>query len=56
MVELSIVPEEMKSAAKALNEGELLIVYRDGNTIRCETEYGDDPYVWRDDRWAVMTR
>lgn len=47
---------EMQKAAEQLGQGPLLVVYRDGNAIRCETEHGFDPYVWRDGTWRPMRR
>ncbi len=44
----------MVEAAARLNEGPILIVYRDGSAIRMETDQGDDPYVWRGGAWARM--
>lgn len=44
---------EQQAAAEKLREGKVLIAYRDGNAIRMETEYGRDPYVWRDG-WRRM--
>jgi len=46
--------KKMSEKAKALNEGRILIVYKDGHAIRMETENGDDPYVWRDNEWRRM--
>ena len=46
--------EEMLMRASALGTGKVLVVYRDGNAIRMETENGEDPYVWRDGRWRPM--
>ncbi len=54
-ISLDKVPPEMLEAAKLLEEGPVLIVYRDGNAIRMETEQGEDPYVWRDSAWTAMT-
>ena len=45
---------QMIAAAKQLNTGPIIYTYRDGNAVRMETEYGDDPYVWRRDRWRAM--
>lgn len=46
--------KEMVQAAQALNEGPVVVLYKDGNTIRMETRDGDDPYVWRDNKWHPM--
>ena len=47
--------EEQNKAAVALNEGEVLCAYRDGNTIRMETKEGEDPFVWRNGKWRRMS-
>jgi len=39
--------DEMKQAATLLRQGPLIYVYLDGQAIRAETEFGEDPYVWR---------
>ena len=44
----------MIMAAKDLNEGEILIVYLDENCVRMETKEGNDPYVWRNNKWVRM--
>jgi hypothetical protein len=54
MIEVKTIPSAMRKAAACLKEGPLLIVYKDGNTVRCETEKGEDPYVWRKGRWCKM--
>ena len=54
MIEIKTIPNVMRKAAERLREGSLLVVYKDGNRIRCETERGDDPYVWRKGRWNKM--
>lgn len=46
--------KEMIDAAKKLHTGRLIFVYKDGNTIRAETENGLDPYVWRNGQWRAM--
>lgn len=45
---------EMIEAAAKLNEGPIMIVYRDYNTIRMETEKGEDTFVWRGGKWKRM--
>jgi len=40
--------------AKDLNEGGILSVYEDNGRIRMETVNGDDPYVWRNNKWIPM--
>ncbi len=44
----------MVEQAELLKEGKILIVYRDFNTIRMETESGQNPYVWRSGCWKPM--
>lgn len=46
--------EAMVKKAKELSEGEILIVYKDHNSIRMETEEGLSTYVWRDNNWRRM--
>lgn len=46
--------EEMVKKAKELNEGKILIVYKDYNSIRMETEEGLVTYVWRNNNWKEM--
>lgn len=45
---------EMIQQAGLLNEGPILIVYKDDNAIRMETRDGNDPYVWRGGKWCRM--
>ena len=54
MKEISLTMEQ-KKAAENLNEGKVIYSYLDGKNIRMETEEGDDPFVWRVDRWKRMT-
>lgn len=56
MIEIKNIPNAMRKEAVKLKEGPLLIVYKDGNSIRCETEKGEDPYVWRNNKWHCMRR
>jgi hypothetical protein len=51
-VELTAV---MLKEAETLGEGQVLISYLDGTSIRMETEEGEDPYVWRQDHWQPMS-
>jgi len=44
----------MKKKAEDLNEGRLLIVYKDGSSVRAETENGQNTYVWRNEEWHPM--
>jgi len=46
--------EDQKTKARALNEGAILIAYRDGSVLRMETAKGVDPYVWRENQWRAM--
>lgn len=46
--------QEQQAAAALLKEGDVVFSYRDGNSIRMETEMGRDPYVWRDGAWRRM--
>lgn len=46
--------EEMKYEAQKLNEGSIMVVYCDDNTIRMETTLGENPYVWRHNTWIPM--
>lgn len=46
--------EEMVEAARLLKTGKIIYCYRDGTSIRMETENGRDPYVWRDNEWRPM--
>lgn len=45
---------DMIIAAKLLNEGDIIFCYLDGKAIRMETEDGEDPYVWRHNKWVPM--
>lgn len=45
---------EMVKAAEVLNEGSILVVYRDGTAIRMETVEGEAPFVWRENHWQRM--
>lgn len=49
-----MLSKEMMAAAQSLGEGPVLVVCRDGNAIRMETENGDGPYVWRGYCWRTM--
>lgn len=49
-----VLTAQMVDAAVQLGEGPLLVVYLDGSALRCETERGRDPYVWRGGRWHPM--
>lgn len=51
---LENITKLMQEKAKALKEGKILIVYKDGTCIRMETERGVDPYVWRKGNWRKM--
>lgn len=53
-IPLKQVPQDMLEAARLLNEGPVLIVYRDGTAVRMETEQGEDPYIWRGSTWVPM--
>lgn len=55
MIQIKNISPAMKKAAACLGEGRLIYVYRDGKSIRAETEHGDDPYVWRGNKWRRMT-
>lgn len=46
--------KEMIKAASLLNEGPVILWYKDGSQIRMETREGDDPYVWRGGKWVRM--
>lgn len=48
--------KEMVNAAKELKTGAIMIVYKDDNAIRMETLSGENPYVWRGEKWRVMRR
>lgn len=45
---------EMVKQAEFLNQGPILIVYKDDNAIRMETDTGNDPYIWRGGKWCRM--
>lgn len=45
---------EMVIRADELNEGGIMIVYKDHNAIRMETMDGEDPFVWRNSNWRRM--
>jgi len=55
-INANILPSRMLDAAEALHEGDILIAYKDGSTIRMETAEGIDPYVWRSGRGWVATK
>lgn len=44
----------MEKEAEKLKEGMILIVYKDHSAIRMETEFGEDPFVWRNNSWRRM--
>ena len=41
-------------AANKLGEGKVIYSYLDCKAIRMETEEGEDPWVWRNDKWVRM--
>jgi hypothetical protein len=43
-----------KEEAKKLGEGKVIVAYLDGKAIRMETENGEDPFVWRNNKWRRM--
>lgn len=45
---------EMIKESLKLNTGSIMVVYKDHNTIRMETELGMNPYVWRNNTWREM--
>ena len=53
MQKIKLATEQQQAAIK-LNEGKVIFSYKDGNTIRMETENGEDPYVWRNGEWRRM--
>jgi len=46
--------EQQKKAAHTLLEGDVIFAYLDGTAIRMETDLGQDPYVWHNDKWVPM--
>jgi hypothetical protein len=56
MQQIKSIPAIMQQQAKQLNSGQILFVYRDGQSIRLETEFARDPYVWRNNTWRRMRR
>ena len=49
--------QEMIEAAEKIGEGPIIFIYNDHGVIRCETETGEDPFWWDDERkrWRRMT-
>lgn len=51
---ISELSSQMINEAVKLGTGKILCAYRDGTSVRLETENGENPYVWRDGRWREM--